>query len=64
MKKFTVIVTRDVTESAVLTVNAASLLGAQDEALRMVFTDTGQIGWELDDNAPGAAYVSDAWEEE
>lgn len=63
MKTFTVIVTRDVTESVVLTIEAASSEEASDRALFLVDTDLDQ-DWEVDDGSNyRTPYVTDVTEE-
>jgi hypothetical protein len=65
LKPFTVIVTRDTTESAVLTVDAKNIRDARDQAMRMVLEDTNQIDWEQDytPNASAHPYITHVQED-
>lgn len=61
MKKFDVIVTRDITESTFVTVLADSAADAEDRALDEVTSPSGYSGtWEVDDCTCGssAPYVT------
>lgn len=58
MAAFTVIVTRDVTVSCVLTIDADTEEAAHEAALKMIADHPGQISWELDDCVGGDPYVT------
>lgn len=61
MKKYTVILTRDVTESVVVRgITAKNFADASVVALAM---QNFVSGWEVDDNPPPEAYVTDIEEE-
>jgi hypothetical protein len=60
MTKFQVIVTRDITESTFIDVEAASAEEAEELALRQLY-EQGETIWEVDDcPARDAPYVTDA----
>lgn len=62
MTKFTVILTRDITESCVVHVEAKDAEAAEDVALsKLQGLDAPR--WKLDDNWGGAPYVTDVSEE-
>lgn len=64
--KYQVIVTRDVTESTVVVVEADSESEAEDEALKAITVGDGDTSWEIDDGSwdIGSPYVTDVTEEE
>lgn len=60
MKTYKVCLTREITESVFIKVQAENEFEAEDKAQSQV-PDTG---WKLDDGAtPSGPYVSDIWEE-
>ena len=63
MKFFTVIVTRDTTESTTLTIEAHDEDAAGLVALEAIRRDATGLVWEPDDNLPRPAYVTDVSEE-
>jgi hypothetical protein len=63
MARFTVIVTRDTTESTTMTINARTAQDAQDWALAVANAGTAELLWEKDDNSPGEAYLTGCTEE-
>ena len=62
MKFFTVIVTRDTTESTILTIEARSKAEASEIAMDQAQSNE-TLPWEQDDNFPGDVYVTDVSEE-
>ena len=54
--------TRDITESTVVTINADSEDAAKERALEMVCNHADQFGWATDDNDPDDPYVTDCIE--
>ena len=58
--KYRFILTRDITESAVVVVEGDNEDAAADKALEKVFA--GDCTWEVDDNTPGAPYFTDTEE--
>lgn len=60
MRKYTVLVTRDVTQSAVLTIEAADEETAESAALKAAKKQRN-LSWETDDGSihPGEEYVTD-----
>ena len=63
MKFFTVIVTRDTTESTTLTIEAHDEAAAGFVALEAIRRDATGLVWDQDDNLPQPAYVTDVSEE-
>jgi hypothetical protein len=63
MREFTVIVTRNVTESTTVTVDADNEEVASEKALGMVLDFPNQFGWEVDDNDPEEPYITDVMED-
>lgn len=64
MPKFTVILTRDITESCVIEVEATNIRDASDLAMQKL-GETDNPGWEVDDGSCGTspAYITDVSEE-
>lgn len=65
MPKFTVIITRDITESTVLSVEAENAEAAEDAAFEKL-RNTDNPTWEIDDGNCGInpPYITDVSEEE
>jgi hypothetical protein len=62
MPTYRIIVTRDVTESCVVTVSAADAAKAQVKALESVWNSPHGMDWEPDDCVGGDPYVTDCEE--
>mgnify|MGYP003424032035 CR=1 FL=1 len=60
MKKFRFILTRDITESAEVVVEAETEEDAGDKAEEMAFM--GDLEWSVDDNSPKRPYITDTEE--
>jgi hypothetical protein len=58
MPKFNVILTRDLTESVVVTVDAATADDAGEAAIEHIANSEEQFAWETDDNPAQDAYVT------
>ena len=63
MPTFRIIVTRDVTESCVVTVSAADRDEAGTKALEHVLHYPDKVDWELDDCTGGDPYTTDITQE-
>lgn len=64
MPKYTMIVTRDVTESALVTVEADDAVAAEEAALAAIM-DAPALTWEIDDGSwdQGNPYVTETTKE-
>ena len=58
MPKFDVILTRDTTESVVVTVDADTMEGAEIAAITNLWHDEEPPQWETDDNLPSEVYAT------
>ncbi len=64
MKRFKILITRDVTESVVVEVNAENQNAAEDAALKGDFRKWAALKWERDENSEAEPYATDGDEME